>query len=167
VAGPDAPLLYDNIPYVQISERLPGAVRRLFDVMPILKPVIPDPGVPFQLVHHDDVADAIRAGVLGRGEPGVYNLAGPGEVTMADLADALGWYSVPVPELIVGGAGEIVSHLPFVPAEAQWINVGRVSVVMDTSKARRLLGWRPQHDAHETLAELVATARGREPATPA
>ena len=45
--------------------------------MPILKPVLPDPGVPFQLVHHDDVASAMRAAVLGRGAPGVYNLAGP------------------------------------------------------------------------------------------
>ncbi len=165
VAGPDAPLLYDNIPYVQLSGKLPGAVRRLFDVMPILKPVIPDPGVPFQLVHHDDVADALRAGVLGRGEPGIYNLAASGEITMADLADALGWYSVPVPDLLVDGTAEIVSRMPFVPAEAQWINVGRVSVVMDTSKARRVLRWRPKHDARETLAELVSTARGREPAS--
>ena len=60
VSGPDAPLLIDNIPYVRISDALPGAVRRLFDVVPILKPVIPDNGVPFQLVHHDDVATAMR-----------------------------------------------------------------------------------------------------------
>ncbi len=95
VAGPEAPLLINAIPYVQLSERLPGAVRALFDQVPILKPVLPDPGVPFQLVHHDDVALALRAAVLGRGTPGVYNLAGAGEVTMRDLADALGYYTVP------------------------------------------------------------------------
>ena len=58
----------------------------------MLKPVLPDPGVPFQLVHHDDVATALRAAVLGRGEPGVYNLAAAGELTISDLADALGWH---------------------------------------------------------------------------
>ena len=59
------------------------------ELMPALKPVLPDPGVPFQLVHHDDVATALVAAVLGQGAPGVYNLAGPGELTMSDLASAL------------------------------------------------------------------------------
>ena len=67
--------------------------------MPILKPVLPDPGTPFQLVHEDDVASAFVAGVLGKGSPGPYNLAGNGTLTMSDLADALGWYSVPLPAL--------------------------------------------------------------------
>ena len=78
VGGPDAPLLIDSLPYTQISARLPAPVLRLLDGVPILKPVLPDPGVPFQLVHHDDVASAMRAAVLGRGAPGIYNLAGPG-----------------------------------------------------------------------------------------
>jgi nucleoside-diphosphate-sugar epimerase len=59
VAGPDAPLLLDSLPYTQISERLPAAVLRLLDGVPILRPVLPDPGVPFQLIHHDDVASAM------------------------------------------------------------------------------------------------------------
>ena len=33
-------------PYVRLGERLPGAVRALFDMVPVLKPVLPDPGVP-------------------------------------------------------------------------------------------------------------------------
>src|SRR5271165_6891728 len=78
VAGPDALLLIDSLPYTQLSEHLPGPVLSLLDGVPILKPVLPDPGVPFQLIHHDDVASAMRAAVIGRGEPGVYNLAGAG-----------------------------------------------------------------------------------------
>ena len=89
VAGPDALALLENIPYIQLSDKMPGAVLRALELMPALKPVLPDPGVPFQLVHHDDVATALRAAVVGRGEPGVYNLAGPGELTMSDLASAL------------------------------------------------------------------------------
>lgn len=90
VAGPDAPLLIENMPYTQISERLPPPVLRLLEGVPILRPVLPDPGVPFQLVHHDDVAAAVRAAVLGRGEAGIYNLAGPGELTMGTVAQELG-----------------------------------------------------------------------------
>ena len=33
----------------------------------------------------------------GEGEPGVYNLAGAGTITVADLARAFGWHSVPLP----------------------------------------------------------------------
>jgi UDP-glucose 4-epimerase len=159
VAGPESLLLIQNIPYVAIGERLPGPVRRLLDVMPILRPVIPDPGVPFQLVHADDVGTALRAAVLGRGEPGVYNLAGEGVLTMSDLARELGWYALPLPEAALEATAEVTRRLPFLPPEAEWLQAFRVPVIMDAGKARRRLGWRPKHDAHETLSEMVSAAR--------
>jgi UDP-glucose 4-epimerase len=162
VAGPDALMLIESIPYVQLGERMPQAVRRLLDAAPVLKPVIPDNGVSFQLVHHDDVAVALRAAALGQGRPGVYNLAGPGELTMRDLASDLGWYAVPVPDLAVDAAAELAGRLPFVPEKAQWINAIRTPVLMDTAKARRELGWRPRHGARETLRATIAEARAAE-----
>jgi UDP-glucose 4-epimerase len=121
--------------------------------------VIPDPGISFQLVHHDDVATAFRAAVLGRGTPGIYNLAGPGSLTLSDLADALGWYSIPLPEIAFDAAAELVARLPFVPAEAQWIESFRAPVLMDTGKAQSELGWEPGHDANETLKSMIDAAR--------
>jgi UDP-glucose 4-epimerase len=159
VAGPQAPLLIDSLPYTQISERLPGPVLSLLDGVPILKPVLPDPGVPFQLVHHDDVASAMRAGVLGRGKPGVYNLAGPGELTVKLLAEELGWYSIPIPELAVDAVAETIGRLGFLPAQAQWIAAFREPVIMSTSKARHELRWRPKYDALQTLRETITAAR--------
>jgi nucleoside-diphosphate-sugar epimerase len=159
VAGPDALALVENIPYFQLSERMPAAVLRALELMPVLKPVLPDPGIEFQLVHHEDVATALRAAVLGRGTPGIYNLAAEGTLTMSDLANALGYYSVPIPELAVDAAAELVARLPFVPAEAQWIETFRSPVLMDTAKARRELRWRPRHDALETLKDMVDAAR--------
>jgi UDP-glucose 4-epimerase len=159
VAGPGALILIENLPYVSISEKLPGAVRRLLDVMPVLRPVLPDPGVPFQLVHTDDVATALRAAVLGRGEPGVYNLAADGVLTMSDLADALGWYAVPIPELAVDATAHVAARLPFLPPEADWLQAFRVPTLMDATKARKKLGWRPKHTARQTLRETVRAAR--------
>jgi nucleoside-diphosphate-sugar epimerase len=159
VAGPDALALIQNIPYVTISERMPAAVLRALEFMPALKPVIPDPGVPFQLVHHDDVATALRAAALGRGSPGVYNLAAPGSLTLSDVADALGWYSIPLPELALDATAELVSRLPFIPSEAQWIEALREPALMDTTKAHRELRWRPKHDARATLRAMVDAAR--------
>ena len=162
VAGVDALALLQNIPYIQLSERMPGALLRMLEVLPALKPVLPDPGVPFQLVHHDDVASAMRAAILGRGSPGVYNLAGPGELRMSDLANALGWYSIPIPELALDATAELLARLPFVPAEAQWIESARAPVLMDTARARRELRWRPRHDALQTLREMVESARSEQ-----
>jgi len=162
VSGPTGGVIMDNIPYLQLGARLPGPVRRLLEVMPVLKPVIPDPGVPFQLVHHDDVATAIRAAVQGRGSPGVYNLAGDGRLTMSDLADALGWYSIPVPELGAAAAAELTARLPFMPPEAAWLQAFRVAVLMDTAKAKRELKWRPRYTSRDTLDWMVAAARAEQ-----
>jgi nucleoside-diphosphate-sugar epimerase len=159
VAGPDAPALLDNLPYTQISDKLPGPVLRLLEGVPILKPVLPDPGIPFQLVHHDDVADAFKAAVLGKGQPGIYNLAGSGQLTVRQLAEELGWYSIPVPELAVEAAAELAARLTFLPAQAQWISAFREPVLMDTTKARQVLVWRPKHSSLETLREMIAAAR--------
>jgi UDP-glucose 4-epimerase len=159
VAGPQAPLLIDSLPYTQISERLPGPVLSLLEGVPILKPVLPDPGVPFQLVHHDDVASAMRAAVLGRGVPGAYNLAASGELTIKLLAEELGWYSIPVPELAIDAVADMIRRLGFLPAQAQWIAAFREPVLMSASKARRELGWRPKHDALQTLRETIRATR--------
>jgi UDP-glucose 4-epimerase len=155
VGGPDAPLLIDSLPYRQIVRRLPEQAQRLLRSVPMLRPILPDPGVRFQLVHHDDVANAMRAAVLGRGTPGAYNLAGPGELTVSDLARELGWHSLPVPELAVDAIAGAIGHLSFLPAEAQWINAFREPTIMATTKARQQLGWRPRYDALATLRQTI------------
>jgi UDP-glucose 4-epimerase len=159
VAGPGAPLLIDRLPYTQLSDRLPGPVLSLLDSVPILKPVLPDPGVPFQLIHHDDVASAMRAAVIGRGTPGAYNLAGTGRLTVGQLAEELGWYSIPVPELAVGAVAEMIGRLGFLPTQAQWIAAFREPVIMSTTKARSELHWRPHHGALQTLRETITASR--------
>lgn len=161
VAGPEATLLLDLIPLLAIGQRIPGPLRWALGKVPELRPVLPDPGVPFQLVHHDDVAAALCAAVIGDGEPGAYNLAGPGELTITDLAHGLGWHAVPAPHLAVGVAAEAVGLLPFLPDEAAWIEAVRRPVLMDTSRARRRLHWMPRYDARETLRQTIDAVRAR------
>ena len=153
VAGPDAPALIDAGALARSPARPAGLAGRRRG-----RP--PDPGVPFQLVHHDDVATALRAGVVGRGEPGAYNLAAAGEITMSDLAAAIGYRTVPMPKVAVEAAAELVAHLPFLPEEASWVEALRRPVLMDAGKARRLLRWRPRYDAQETL-RLTVSGRSR------
>lgn len=159
VAGPTALALIENIPYVQMSDKIPDPIRRAVGAMPLLRPVIPDPGIAFQLVHEDDVASALGAAVLGEGKPGAYNLAGDGDITTSDLARALGWYALPIPDIAVDATVTIVSKMPLLPTKASWINALRVPVLMDTTKAKTKLGWEPRYDSLDTLAATVQGAR--------
>jgi UDP-glucose 4-epimerase len=159
VAGADAPAIVAKlVETVRLGGRL-GPLERVLGAIPGLKPILPDPGTRFQLVHHDDVADAVAAAALGRGTPGAYNLAGPGELTSRDLARELGWRSVPVPRAAVAALAETLARVPRLPAEASWINAFRTPVLMDTSRARSELAWNPSYDALATLRETVVGAR--------
>jgi nucleoside-diphosphate-sugar epimerase len=159
VAGADATTVIEEVVDVMSLGGPLASFQRLLESLPVVAPVLPDPGVPMQLVHHDDVATAVCSAVLGRGSPGIYNLAAEDELTTADIADALGWRSVPVPSLAVDAASRLLSAAPLVPARAGWINSFTVPVVMDCSRARDELGWEPQRAARETLDETVEAAR--------
>jgi UDP-glucose 4-epimerase len=160
VAGPEATLLVRSLPWRRAAERLPDTARRMLGRVPGL-PALPDPGVRFQLIHHDDVAAAVCLAVVGAGPPGAYNLAGDGEVTTSGFARALGGRAIPVPGALVGLTSKLVERLPFLPAEMEWVHAARHPMLMDTTRARRQLGWAPVHTAHETLAAMVDAERDR------
>ena len=159
VAGGDALALIRLLPFVQLGQKVPSPLRDAVAKLPGVAPVLPDPGTRFQLVHTDDVASALVAAVKGRGEPGVYNLAAPGEITTSDLARELGWHSVsiPRPSLDVGSA--LVKRIPMLPAQAEWIQAFRLEVLMSTEKARRELDWIPTFDTLDTLRDTISSAR--------
>jgi nucleoside-diphosphate-sugar epimerase len=157
VAGPEAPALLDQVPYLRLERALPSWSLRALRLIPGLAPVLPDHGVPFQLVHHDDVAAALMAGVLARGNAGIYNLAGPGEVHWSDVARELGWYALQVPERVLGATAGLLGRIPALEVQAGWLEAMRVPMLMDCTRARRELGWQPAYSGQQTLHELVAT----------
>jgi UDP-glucose 4-epimerase len=152
VAGPEAPALADAMPW----NKLPAPLRAVTKAVPMLKPVVPDPGIPLQLVHHDDVASAIALAATSPAPPGVYNIAGDGVVTVSEVAKALGGRPVRVPAVTAAAASAAIARLPVVPSMLEWLHVARTSVVMDTTKAQRDLGWHPTHSSADTLAALAA-----------
>src|SRR5215213_1777569 len=159
VAGPRATMLIEQtVEAVRAGDPVP-LLRRSVERLPLVSPVLPDPGVPFQLVHHDDVARAMAAAICGDGPPGAYNLAGEGEIGVRDIARALGWRWVPVPRPAVDLSTAAARHLTFASSKLEWATALDTPVLMDTSKARRDLGWEPRWDAEETLRQTVTGAR--------
>ncbi|MBV8860506.1 MAG: NAD-dependent epimerase/dehydratase family protein [Mycobacterium sp.] len=151
VAGPHAHMLVDALPW----NRIP--YLKATRVLEIIKPLVPDPGVPVQLVHHDDVATAIAVAATGSAPPGAYNIAGDGVVSVSDVAAALGGRPVRVPAVAATAASAVIARLPIVPSAAEWLHAARTSVVMDTTKAKTQLGWTPRYTSAQTLAALAAS----------
>jgi UDP-glucose 4-epimerase len=75
---------------------------------------------------------------------------------VSDVADALGGRPVRVPQSAAAAASALVARLPFVPSGVEWLHVARAPMVMDTSKAKTQLGWKPKYTAAETLKALAA-----------
>lgn len=147
VAGPKAPALADAMPWSHGPGLLRTAVRTVM--------VVPDPGTPLQLVHHDDVAAAIALAVITSAPPGAYNIAADGVVTVSEVVSAFGGHAVRVPHLLASAASEVLARLPFVPAMAEWLHTMRAPVIMDTTKAATLLEWTPAYSSAETLDALA------------
>ncbi|MFI9631963.1 NAD-dependent epimerase/dehydratase family protein [Nocardia sp. NPDC051929] len=151
VAGPKAPALHD-LPWA----KLPGPLRALARANPLFKPIVPDPGHPLQLVHHDDVATAIALAATADAPPGAYNIAGDGTLSLSDVVTALGGRPVRVPAFAATATSTALTYLPFVPATLEWLHIVRTPVVMDTNRAKQHLGWKPAYTSAETLAALAA-----------
>ena len=144
VAGPKAPALAD-------------VMRAVMTAVPLLAPMVPDPGFPLQLVHHDDMAAAITLAAVAPAPPGAYNIAGDGSLSVSDVARAFGGEPVRVTAKAVSLLTAAVSRLPIGPSAEEWLHVAETSSVMDTTKAKKDLGWKPTYTAAETLVELAAT----------
>jgi nucleoside-diphosphate-sugar epimerase len=151
VLGPDAVGAKVSIPAAlePLVRGVGAGLRRL----PGVPALVPD--LPFQLIHQDDVAEALRLCVVGAGPPGAYNIAADDVVTGVDVARELGLRAVRVPGRPVALAARAVSHLPFLPSGAQWVEALSHPAIMDTTKAKTALGWEPRHSALESLRATV------------
>jgi nucleoside-diphosphate-sugar epimerase len=159
VAGPRATMLIRQVVRsARFGDPLPS-LRRGLGRLPLPAPVLPDSGIPIQLVHHDDVAAALSAAIAGEGRGGAYNLAGEGQVGVAEIARSIGWRSVRVPGPAVGLGTGIARRLSFASPQLEWAAAFATPVLMDASKARRELGWEPHFDASETLLQTAIAAR--------
>jgi UDP-glucose 4-epimerase len=153
VAGPKATALADAMPW----NSLPAALRSATKAVSVLKPPFPDPGTPMQLIHHDDVAAAIALTASTSAPAGIYNIAGDGEVSLSDVATALGARPVRVPAVTATIASAVIARLPFLPSSTEWLHTTRTSVVMDIGKAKSVLGWAPRYTAAETLQAMASS----------
>jgi nucleoside-diphosphate-sugar epimerase len=148
-AGPEQLRLFGG-PLVPPSLLEPGAL-----------PLLPFPRrLRFQGVHAADLAQAFRLAVTGDGARGAYNVAADPVIDGAVLARILGARLVPVPRPLVRAALALAWTAHVVPVPPPMLDLAFGLPIMRTDRARRELGWVPQHSAAEALAEALAGMAG-------
>ncbi|GHG27120.1 MULTISPECIES: NAD-dependent epimerase/dehydratase family protein [Amycolatopsis] len=163
-------------PKLEVVRMRPGFVfqrtaateqRRLFAgpfvpgslVRPGLVPVVPDiRGLRFQIVHTDDLADAVRRAVT-RPVRGAFNIATGPVVDPRFAADLLGARTIQVPAGVVRAAVDAAWRVHAIPASPGLFDAVMRLPVMDTSRAESELDWQPGRDAAATLKEFLAGLR--------
>jgi nucleoside-diphosphate-sugar epimerase len=125
--------------------------------LPVPLPVIV-PDLSLQFIHEDDVGSAFVACICGDGPPGTYNIAGDGVLTVAQVAAELGLVAVTAPAGPVRAAARRAASLPAPPRFPpifEWTEVLSHPAIMDTSKAKRDLGWTPRFSGLEALRSTL------------
>jgi UDP-glucose 4-epimerase len=107
-----------------------------------------------QLVHSDDVAEAIRLIVAG-GHAGPFNLAGAGLLDAVRLATGIGGPLLPVPRSAVLAGAWATWRMGVQPVHPGWLRLADLAPLVDTRRARSVLGWQPRYDAAAALADLM------------
>jgi UDP-glucose 4-epimerase len=127
---------------------------------PGLIPLVPDfPGLRFQALHSHDVAAAYRRAVVDDAVRGAFNLAADPVIDAEVLARLLHARIVPVPRRAVRAALTAAFRVHAVPVAPPLLDVLAHVPLMAVSRARRELGWQPEHSATAALAEALAGMR--------
>lgn len=140
---------------------LVGALGRGIAGLPVHLPA-PVPDLPVQFVHEEDVGRAFGQCIVGAGPPRAYNPAGDGQVRAGDVARELGFTPLPVPASLVRAPARglaSLARLPVVRPLAGWAEAFSHPAIMDTTKARALLGWTPRYSGIDALRATVAPDR--------
>lgn len=146
---------------------------RLLPRLVLPKPWLPLLALPkelvFQTVHASDVADAYWR-VLERRAEGAFNIAGEPVID----PNALAWTFnarrlLPFPLPVLRAVVEVSWRLRLQATDGGWVDMAANAPIMDTGRARRLLGWSPKHSSLESLAEMLdglGTGKGRKASPP-
>jgi nucleoside-diphosphate-sugar epimerase len=127
---------------------VPAGVVRYLPVLPV------DRDLVIQVVHSDDVADALVR-VLERRAGGAFNLTAGPPITRDDIAEVLGAKPVHLPRQVLRSATDLAWRARLQPLDPGWIDLAFAVPLMDSGRARRELGWTPRVGAREALSQTV------------
>jgi UDP-glucose 4-epimerase len=144
-----------------------SGIRRLFAgpllPTPLLRrrliPIVPAMArLRFQAVHSFDIGEAYHL-ALTRDVRGAFNVAAEPVLDPDELARLLEARPVPVAPRILRAIVDAAWKLRLQPTPPGWLDLALGVPIMDTTRAREVLGWTPRHSAGEALLELIDAMR--------
>lgn len=130
---------------------LPGPLAR-----PELLRFLPDiSGLRVQALHTDDAAEAYRLALRSPEARGAYNLAAEPPVDAELLSGMLGTRPVRLPRTAARSAIAAAWGLHLVPASPHLFDAVLRLPIMDCTRARTELDWRPRRTATDVLQEFL------------
>ena len=145
-----------------------SGIRRLFFgplvptrlLRPNWIPVVPRVDrLVFQCLHTSDVAEAYRLAVTSDVR-GAFNLAADPVLDGDELGRVLGAKPLPLPGAALRLLADVTWRLHLQPTPAGWVDMALSAPVLDTTRARRELGWVPRFTSHEALLDLLGGLAG-------
>lgn len=119
-------------------------------------PLLPAPdNLIFQAVHADDVAEAYWR-VIDQRASGAFNIAAEPVLTPQELARIVGARRIlPIPMGLLHKIVGLAWWLRLVPSDSGWVDMAAGAPVMDTSRARRILGWEARRSSVDAVKEVL------------
>ena len=145
-------LIFSTDAGTEIGKYFLGPLVPKFILNKLRLPLIPLPKeFSFQIVHADDIADAYWRVIDQRAE-GAFNIAADPVMTPELLAGALGARRIlNVPVKLVRAVVGLAWAARLQRTDPGWIDMAAGAPLMDTTRARNLLGWRPRRTSVEAL----------------
>jgi UDP-glucose 4-epimerase len=132
-------------------------LTRYFALSPAV-PMVLGRDARLQLVHELDAVGVLEHLALGAFS-GTVNVAGEGAIMLAQAIHRAGRVPLPVPSLALDGLSRVVRTLRmggFSPSQVKLLSAGRM---LDTSKLRTEVGFRPQFSTVEAFDDFAAALR--------
>jgi UDP-glucose 4-epimerase len=132
-----------------LGERVDNQITALFERRRLLRVAGSDSA--FVFAWDADVAAVVRQAVTGE-VTGVFNVAGDGAMTVADIARAQGRGTLTVPEPVLRGAlraGRRLRLSPYGPEQTMFL---RHRPLLDNTRLKREFGYTPRYTSREAFA---------------
>jgi nucleoside-diphosphate-sugar epimerase len=146
-----------------LYEFLPPGTRRIPLFAPWFPRLFPNPiqggKLLVQMVHEDDVAQAFRLAIVGDA-PGAFNIAGDGVLGARDIATIMRARTVPIPLFGAKQLVDLAYRLRLSNINGDWVDLMRYPILVDTNRAKTVLGWQPQYTSDAALRSAADSLFG-------